>query len=114
LTELSYEFKRYHHHINSKLLLFSTVNRQLDKALSGLIIYKNMLVYTENGEGTMSDKDAEEVASRFMAKLEENGFTIARSQNSEADYDEGRQARDSRAVEEFIQTDCFQYIKGLK
>ena len=62
----------------------------------------------------MLDKDAEEVAGRFMAKLEGNGFTIARSQNNEADYDAERQARDSRAVEEFVQTDCFQYIKGLK
>ena len=62
----------------------------------------------------MIDKDAEAAAERFMAKLKGNGFSMSRSQNSEEDYDETKQERDSKAVEEFVKTELFRYIMKLR
>jgi hypothetical protein len=62
----------------------------------------------------MLDKDADGAANRFMTKLTGNSFTMARSLNKENNYDEGKQERDSKAVEEFVQTEVFQDIKGLR
>ena len=62
----------------------------------------------------MIDKDAEAAAERFMAKLKVNGFTMSRSQNNEEDYDKAKQERDSKAVEDFVKTDLFQYVMKQK
>ena len=58
----------------------------------------------------MIDKDAQAATERFMAKLKGNGFTMSRSQNNEEDYDKAKQERDSKAVEDFVKTDLFQYV----
>jgi hypothetical protein len=62
----------------------------------------------------MLDKDAKNAANRFMTKLEKDAFTVARSQNTEEDYTDTKQDRDSRAVEDFVQTDLFQDIMKLE
>ncbi|MDR1803972.1 MAG: hypothetical protein LBQ94_10230 [Treponema sp.] len=62
----------------------------------------------------MIDKDAKAAAARFMAELEGKKIKMPRSQNDEEDYDEAKQERDSKAVEEFVESDLFQYIKDLR
>ena len=62
----------------------------------------------------MLDKDFKGAADRFMTKLKQNGFTMARSQNTEEDYTATKQDRDSKAVEDFMQTDIFRYIMALR
>jgi hypothetical protein len=65
------------------------------------------------GDKVQNEK-AEDVASRFMAKLEGKEFTMARSSNTADDYTETRQERDSKAVKDFVETDLFQDILKLK
>ena len=62
----------------------------------------------------MIDKDAQAATKRFRTKLEGNGFTMSRSQNSENDYDTAKQERDSKAVAEFVKTDLFQDVMKLR
>ncbi|GHV93787.1 hypothetical protein AGMMS50293_01070 [Spirochaetia bacterium] len=62
----------------------------------------------------MLDKDSKMAAERFMGKLKNKRFTMARSQNTEEDYTATKQERDSTAVADFVQTDIFQDIKRLR
>jgi len=63
----------------------------------------------------MLDKDADEVADRFIAKLKNDEFFIASISNSEEDYDISKQARDSIAVDEFTQSDFYQKtVMGMR
>jgi hypothetical protein len=62
----------------------------------------------------MVDKDAKGAAKRFMVKLQQNGFAIARSKNTEKNYSTIKQERDSRAVEDFVETDIFRDILKLR
>jgi hypothetical protein len=58
----------------------------------------------------MLNKDARGVANRLMERLTGKGFTMARSQNNEKDYDNEKQERDSKAVAEFAQSGAFQDV----
>ena len=62
---------------------------------------------------SMLDKEAEDAVERFMIKLKGKGFKMARSQNNAEDYSDKKQTRDSKAVEEFVQTDIFKDIMKL-
>ena len=62
----------------------------------------------------MLDKDSNAAADRFLTKLEQNGFTMSRSQNDAENYDAGKQERDSKAVAEFAKTQTFQDIMNLR
>ena len=62
----------------------------------------------------MLEKDGKAVADRLMEKLQNGGFTMARSTNTEEDYTALKQERDSKAVEEFVETDLFQDIMSMR
>jgi hypothetical protein len=62
----------------------------------------------------MLDKDGKAVADRLMKKLEDGGFVMARSVNTEEDYVTSKQDRDSEAVKDFVETDLFQDIMEMR
>ena len=78
---------------------------------------KEKFVVTGRETNTMTvnyEKEAQEAAERFMAKLTNKQFVISRSQNTEDDYDAVKQERDSQAVAKFVETKTFQDIMDLK
>jgi len=58
----------------------------------------------------MLDEDAQGAANRFIKKLENGNFKMARSKNDAEDYDIAKQERDSEAVRNFTQTPLFKDI----
>jgi hypothetical protein len=62
----------------------------------------------------MLDKDGKAVADRLMEKLKNGGFSMSRSPNTEEDYIASKQERDSKAVEEFVETDLFKDIMAMR
>jgi hypothetical protein len=60
------------------------------------------------------NKDAKGTAKRFMDKLKNKGFVMARSQNTEEDYTKAKMQRDNKAVKQFTETDLFQDILKLR
>jgi hypothetical protein len=62
----------------------------------------------------MLDKDGKAVADRLMAKLKNGEYVKSSSPNHEEDYSSTKQERDSKAVEEFVETDLFQEIMAMR
>jgi hypothetical protein len=62
----------------------------------------------------MLDKDGKAVADRLMEKLTSGAFTMSRSPNTEEDYITSKQDRDSKAVEEFVETELFKDIMAMR
>jgi hypothetical protein len=62
----------------------------------------------------MLDINIDEETQIFQDELTGGKFKLARSQNSETDYTKTKQERDSRAVQDFIETDTFKYIMDME
>ncbi|MDR2209843.1 MAG: hypothetical protein LBO65_00025 [Spirochaetaceae bacterium] len=60
------------------------------------------------------DIDVEKETQNFQAELMGGKFKLARSQNSETDYTETKQERDSQAVRDFLETDTFNHIMNME
>jgi hypothetical protein len=60
------------------------------------------------------DENSGAATERFKEKLESKGFTVARSTNTEQNYTETKQERDTQAVKDSVGTELFAAIKGLK
>jgi hypothetical protein len=58
----------------------------------------------------MIDENVEAAAERFERKLTGSEFTMSRSSNTEQDYTETKQPRDTQAVKEFVDTELFNNI----
>lgn len=89
---------------------FTALKIQINKSSWrwGLPFSRQMAIILDK-ESTMLDKDGEAVANRLVDKLEARGFVKASSKNS-GDYTSSRQDMDSKAVEDFVETDLFQTI----
>jgi hypothetical protein len=62
----------------------------------------------------MLDENAKAASERFMDKLTKGGFTVARSLNTEQDYTENKQDRDTKAVSDFVGSELFTEIAEHK
>jgi hypothetical protein len=60
------------------------------------------------------EADGDKAADEFMKRLKDGYYDVSRSQNSEDDYTENKQERDTQAVKEFFGTDLSKYIQNLK
>jgi hypothetical protein len=58
--------------------------------------------------------DVEKETANFQTELNTGKFKLTRSQNSEKDYTATKQERDSKAVQDFLETDTFKYIMDME
>jgi hypothetical protein len=58
----------------------------------------------------MLDENAKAASERFMKKLKNGEFTMARSLNTEQDYTRTKQDRDTKAVNDFVGSELFNEI----
>lgn len=58
--------------------------------------------------------NVQEETKRFSERLEGNFFATERSRNTEVNYAEKKEPRDTQAVKQFLETETFEYIKNME
>jgi hypothetical protein len=71
-------------------------------------------IILNRGDVIVIDENANAAAERFMGKLKEKEFGMARSPNTEEDYAEAKQERDTQAVNKFADSELFDCVMGQK
>lgn len=62
----------------------------------------------------MMQIDVEKETLKFKEKFLRGDYEINRSQNTEKNYAEEKELRDTKAVKNFLETDLFEYIINMK
>ncbi len=62
----------------------------------------------------MARLDEEKTANEFIKKLSGGFYSYERSVNTEVDYESVKEERDTRAVQEYLESDLFNLLKETR
>lgn len=66
------------------------------------------------GDIQVARLDEEKTANEFIKKLSGGFYSYERSVNTEVDYESVKEERDTRAVQEYLESDLFNLLKETR